>query len=131
MKGRRLEDAPIGSFPLPYDELQPGDYWFVTVREDHPEYPRRLNVKDSADDRGWWGNYDDPRYAGNLTGLVLSVIDPLGHFGTLSIHTVREEADGTVSVRAGDGSSNSIKITRRDDEPHWHGYIEHGEWNSA
>jgi hypothetical protein len=37
---------------------------------------------------------------------------------------VREHEDGTISVLPGDGSSNSILVSRRDKS--WHGYIRHG-----
>jgi hypothetical protein len=40
---------------------------------------------------------------------------------------VREHEDGTISVRPGDGSSNSILITGHDGEQ-YHGYIECGVW---
>lgn len=42
-------------------------------------------------------------------------------------HTVREHEDGTISVRPGDGSSNSILVTGHHGET-WHGYIEHGRF---
>ncbi|MGA9860064.1 MAG: hypothetical protein WBQ18_19520 [Solirubrobacteraceae bacterium] len=42
-------------------------------------------------------------------------------------HTVREHEDGTISVRPGDGSSNSILVTGHHGEQ-WHGYIERGEF---
>jgi len=128
MKGRRLADAPIGQFPIEYDDLQPGDYWFVTVREDHPESPRRLNVKDHPEDRRWWGQDNDPRHDQNLTGWVVGLITPDRRYGQLSIHTVREHDDGTISVRPGDGSSNSILVSGGPEPGQWHGYIEHGEW---
>lgn len=132
MKGRHLPDAPIGEFPAEYGDLLPGDYWFVTVRRDHPEYPRRLNVKDHPDDQRWWGNEPpDPRFAQNLTGLVLGIMTPDGRYGQLCIHTVREEEDGTVSVRPGDGSSNSILVSGGSQPGQWHGYIEHGEWSAC
>lgn len=124
MQGRRLADSPLTTFPIAYDDLQPGDYWLSQTLEGD----RLLNVRDHLEDREFWGNKDDTRFAGNLTGLVLAVVDPLQRFGQLSIHTVRLEDDGTVSVRPGDGSSNSILIKRREDEPFWHGYIEHGDW---
>lgn len=129
MIGRHLPDAEIGSFPIAYDDLQPGDYWFVTVREKHPEYPRRLNVRDHPDDRSWWGDGPtDPRFDQNLTGLVLGIITPDRRYGMLSIHTVREEDDGTVSVRPNDGSSNSILVHGGPEPGQWHGFIEHGDW---
>lgn len=119
-------------FATDYEERQPGDYWFVTVRDESPDYPRRLNVKEYPQDRLWWANVDDARFDQNLTGWVLGVFDPAGRYGMLSIHTVREEDDGTVSVRPGDGSSNSILIKGGNNPaPEWHGYIEHGLWGAV
>lgn len=132
MHGRRLPDAQIGSFPMAYEDLQPGDYWRVTVRDKHPDYPRPLNVREHRDDRRWWGSEDDPRFDGNLTGGVWGVVDPVGRYGMLSVHTVREHDDGTISVRPGDGSSNSILITGGSETaPPWHGYIDHGVWQAC
>lgn len=131
MVGTRLPDAPIGQFPVDYDAILPGSYWFVTVREYHPDYPRRLNVKDHPEDRRWWGNPDDPRYEGNLTGLVLGIITPDGRYGMLSIHTVRENADETVSVLPGDGSSNSILVKGGSVGGQYHGYIYEGVWREC
>lgn len=131
MRGQLLPDAPIGEFPVDYDDLPKGSYWFVTVRRDHPEYPRRLNVKDHPEDRRWWGSKDDPRYAGNLTGHVLGIITPDGRYGMLSIHTVRDNEDGTVSVLPGDGSSNSILVSGGSQPGQWHGYIHEGEWREC
>lgn len=51
--------------------------------------------------------------------------------GWLKNHTVREHEDGTISVRPGDGSSNSILITSGRGTESWHGYIEHGELYEA
>lgn len=121
--GRRRPDTPVDDLP---PDTAPGDYWIVTT----PDGSRPLDVKAYAEDRGFWGRQDRPPES-NLTGTVLGVVDPLGHFGMLSLHTVRLEADGTVSVRGGDGSSNSILIKRRADEVYWHGYIEHGVWTGA
>lgn len=132
LRGRRLPDAPIGEFPLDYNEMQPGDYWFATVRRDHPEYPRRLNVKDHPEDQRWWGEEQiDPRFKSNLTGLVLGAFTPLMQYVMLSIHTVRENEDDTVTVAPGDGSSNSILVHASTDKPQWHGYIDNGEWYSV
>lgn len=50
--------------------------------------------------------------------------------GRLEHHTVREEDDGTISVRPNDGSSNSIQITGGQGRE-WHGYIEHGVWQAV
>lgn len=44
----------------------------------------------------------------------------------LPVHTVREHEDGTISVRPGDGSSNSI-LVKQGDGQQWRGYIDHGE----
>lgn len=120
MKGRRLDDAPFGSFPIPYDDLQPGDYWRVLDHLGEPCTPDTYPSTATAEQK-----------AGNLTGGVWGFIDPLGNYGVLSIHTVREEDDGTISVRPGDGSSNSIKCSKGNGINEWHGYIEHGEWNAC
>jgi hypothetical protein len=94
--GRRREDLPLGEIP---DDFQPGDYW------KHP---------DATSD-----------HTTNLTGTVWGVAIPGGPVGTLTKHTVREHEDGTISVRPGDGSSNSIPGHR------FHGYIERGVWRDA
>lgn len=114
VQGRRLGDTRLGDFPLPYDDLRPGDYW-----------------KNLDRDTG------EPRVVSNpsnLTGLCWTVIAPgpdgMKLIANLELHTVREHEDGTISVRPGDGSSNSILVTRRPEES-WHGYIEHGVWNEC
>jgi hypothetical protein len=104
-QGRRREDLRYGQL---HNHLQTGDYW------------KQLN------DEG------EPRlveYPSNLTGTCWYVVVPLGTgggfgIGNLAKHTVREHEDGTISVRPGDGSSNSILISNR--KYSWHGYIEHG-----
>lgn len=126
LEGRRLESCPIGETPLPFSELQPGDYWQVVDR-------RKGEPLGRDDIKRWWPK-SAHLVAGNLTGTVWGVIDPNGSYGMLSIHTVREHEDGTISVRPNDGSSNSIKITGRDDDGkavEWHGYIEHGVWREV
>ena len=108
--GRRLADTRQGWFPLAIDEIQDGDYW--KVLDPDTQEPVRSNAR------------------GNLTHTVWMFRGPNGTgFGTLSLHTVREEDDGTISVRPGDGSSNSILQGRGDKT--WHGYIEHGVWTVA
>jgi len=70
----------------------------------------------------------------NLTGTIWQIVAPGtdGHgVATLTKHTVREEDDGTISVRPGDGSSNSILVTSGSDGSTYHGYIEHGVWTSV
>lgn len=70
-----------------------------------------------------------PGYAGatNLTGEIWFVITPNGLVGNLANHTVREEEDGSISVKPGDGSSNSILVSQGQDKS-WHGYITAGLW---
>lgn len=115
MKGRRLPDTVEGSFPLDYDDLRPGDIWKV-LDKDTGE-PKVVTEHPS-----------------NLTGAAWKCIVPGFHnrklFANLIAHTVREHADGSVSVRAGDGSSNSILVTRLPGEV-WHGYIERNIWDEC
>jgi len=65
--------------------------------------------------------------ATNLTGGLWFVITPNGLVGNLGNHTVREEDDGSISVKPGDGSSNSI-LVNGGDRGTWHGYITRGLW---
>jgi hypothetical protein len=107
--GRRLPDTKRGELPDVLDRLRPGDYW---KRLDEAGDPVRV---------------DNP---GNLTGTSWHVVVPMpsGYgLGWLEHHTVREHEDGTISVRPGDGSSNSILVTGHHGQ-RWHGYIEHGEF---
>jgi hypothetical protein len=99
--GRRREDCEWGAgFPddLP-DDLQLGDYW---------KYANRQSVEPT-----------------NLEGTVWGVYIPGGPVSCLTKHTVREHDDGTISVRPGDGCSNSIPGHS------FHGYIDHGVWGAA
>jgi hypothetical protein len=105
VKGRRLPDLPMNKL---HDDRQPGDYWRVTTEDGTP-----IEIVDTPS---------------NLTGGEWYVVTPNGLLGHLMLHTVREEDDGTISVRPDDGSTNSILVTQREDE-RWHGYIEHGVWN--
>jgi len=106
MEGRRLPDASISELP---NGLMPGDYWKVS------DY----NL----------GNF---YLTSNLTRTVWGFYSPDGNgCGYLIAHTVREEDDGTISVRPGDGSSNSILHSGGADGKIWHGYIEHGIWNEC
>lgn len=111
MKGRRLPDTAEGSFPLRYDELKDGDYWKLLDRETGEP----IMVTD---------------YPSNLTQTAWLVLAPGHLLANLVAHTVREHEDGTISVRPGDGSSNSILVQRRPEES-WHGYIEHGVWTAC
>lgn len=103
-EGRRRDDTRIGDLP---DDLQHGDYWRLTNSEGEP-----LTT-------------DEPS---NLTGAVWMVWFDQGA-GTLSKHTVREEDDGTASIRPGDGSSNSVLIKGHRGE--FHGYLERGVWSEV
>lgn len=124
MLGRRLPDTKLSYLALPYEEIQPGDYWRCLTTDGD----RYLDVQQFPEDRAYWGN--DPRHDQNLTGGVWHVVTPLGQHALLSIHTVREEDDGTISIRPGDGSSNSVLVSDPN-RGEWHGYIEHGEWNEC
>lgn len=114
-EGRRLSDTVNGNFPLSYDELKPGDIWKVLDSE--TKEPKLVD--------------DQPS---NLTGLAWMCVVPAANgtkmFANLTAHTVREHDDGTISVRAGDGSSNSILVKRLEDET-WHGYVEHNIWTEC
>lgn len=107
MEGRRREDVLFGELP---EDIQSGDYW------------KYVNGDGEALHSG---------ERENLTGTVWGVAAPNGAgIGTLMKHTVREHDDGTISVRPGDGSSNSILITSASEEK-FHGYIEHGVWRAV
>lgn len=125
MQGTRLPDSPIGQLPMPLDDIPNGGYWKVLTRDSS----RPLNVKEHQEDRRWWG--DDSRHDQNLTGGVWGVITPDGRYGMLSIHTVREHEDGTISVLPGDGSSNSILVSGGPEGGQWHGYIYAGVWREC
>lgn len=105
--GRRLPDVEFGELP---DGIQPGDYWKYLDRETGEAY--------SVD-----------QWPTNLTGTAWGFQAPRGGIGTLMKHTVREHDDGTISVRSGDGSSNSI--LQAGGAESWHGYVEHGEWQEV
>ena len=100
MQGRRLPDWEFtrGAAALP---MEPGDYVKVL---------------------GW----PFPIAPTNLTGAVWYFVTPNGIHGSLAAHTVRENEDGTISVKPGDGSSNSILAQHGDST--WHGYITNGLW---
>jgi hypothetical protein len=113
VKGKRLADVQLGDFPEGCDEA--GTYWkYVNEKGEDMKPPQ--NQKGVAQ---------------NLTQTMWGYHSPNGKgIGTLSIHTVREHEDGTISVRPNDGSSNSI-MHNRGLASEWHGYIEHGEWQKV
>ena len=108
MRGRRRPDTPIGDLP---DDLQPGDLWKVLTGDGS----RPVKVAEPS----------------NLTGCMWQFVGPHGGVGTLTLHTVREHDDGTVSIRPNDGSSNSILFRQGDGGREWHGYVEHCVWESV
>lgn len=71
-------------------------------------------------------NHPGVHPASNLTGETWYVMSPNGLLGNLQAHTVREEDDGSISVKPGDGSSNSILVGNGAES--WHGYITRGLW---
>lgn len=105
IQGRRLPDQPLHAWP---EEARPGDFWK-------------------------WCNDDgtpfvlDPWPATNLTGGHWGGVTPNGLKMNLLSHTVREEDDKSITVAPGDGSSNSILVSRHP-EASWHGYITKGLW---
>lgn len=107
MTGRRRPDLPLRET---HDDLQPGDYWKISDR-----------------------TVENPS---NLTGTCWFVVAPVATegggyaLGRLEYHTVREEDDGTISVRPGDGSSNSIDIKSARGY-RWHGFVEHGVFTAV
>jgi hypothetical protein len=51
---------------------------------------------------------------------------PNGLFGNISLHTVTEHEDGTITV------SPSILVTSRNGRaPSWHGFLERGVWREC
>lgn len=111
MQGRRRDDLHMNLF---HDDVQPGDYWKILNSDGTPK------VVDNES---------------NLERTCWYVIAPRGDgegfaIGRLEYHTVREHEDGTISVRPGDGSSNSILISGAHGYS-WHGYIEHGVWREC
>lgn len=105
--GRRRADTIEGDLP---PEIAIGDYWKILAADGTPKRSP---------------------CATNLTGTCWHLAVPLGRgedaysLANLMMHTVREHADGTISVLPGDGSSNSILVTRRPKET-WHGYVRNG-----
>lgn len=101
IEGRRRDDAPYGDRP---PDLQHGDYWKVAGAIS-----------------------DEP---GNLTGTVWRFYFDGYGVATLTKHTVREENDGSISIKPGDGSSNSIGISGGHGK-YWHGYVYNGEFTEV
>lgn len=116
--GRRLPDCRLGDFPLPYDDLQPGDIWKYLDGVGEPIVAASMYKREDM--------------SGNLTGGVWGFFSPDGNgVGTLALHTVREHDDGTVSIRPGDGSSNSVLHSGGPEGLSWHGYVEHCVWSEC
>jgi hypothetical protein len=106
-QGRRRTDTTEGDLP---EEIQVGDYWKILDASGAPK---------------------QSTYPTNLTGTCWHLAVPLGcgddaySLANLIAHTVREHDDGTISVLPGDGSSNSILVTRRPGQT-WHGFVRNG-----
>lgn len=114
MQGRRLADTVFGELP---EGVEPGDYWRYLDRQTGE--PLKASDIRSGED-----------VSGNLTDSVWGFCAPNGcGIGTLVRHTVRENEDGTATIAAGDGSSNSVLIEGAGCS--WHGYLDHGVWNAA
>lgn len=101
IQGRRLPDVTLRDHHEVTDIMEPGDY---------------VRILD----------YPGPFQPSNLTGEVWFATTPNGLLANLGAHTVREEDDGSISVKPGDGSSNSILVASFDRA--WHGYITRGLW---
>lgn len=115
MQGRRLPDTAARWLP---EGWQAGDFWKVLTRDGSPPATPEEHSGTGHD------------YSGNLTGQVWYVVTPLGQIAGLSLHTVREHDDGTMSIRPGDGSTNSVLVEGPRGQT-WHGYIEHGVWSAC
>lgn len=114
-QGRRRADCLLGDLP---DDIQIGDYWKIAHADGRPVTPEE---------------YQKRSFPSNLCGTcwMIAVPNPQSKtgegylLGNLAAHTVREHEDGTISVRPGDGSSNSILVQGGADRS-WHGFVEHG-----
>ena len=106
-QGRRRPDTIEGDLP---PDIVVGDYWKILDASGAPK---------------------QSTYPTNLTGTCWHLAVPLGNneeaygIANLMAHTVREHEDGTISVVPGDGSSNSILVTRRPGQT-WHGFVYRG-----
>lgn len=104
------------------DQIQGERLPTLTVYEQHKaSHDPPGSFRELTDDAGLY-----PIPASNLTGKVWAVVTPNGLIGLLAAHTVREEDDGSITVKPGDGSSNSILVS--DGTESWHGYITRGLW---
>ncbi len=115
IQSRRLPDVEWEDNALRREQEEPGVYYRVL-------------------------NDPEPYPPSNLTKQTWYVVTPNGLHGSLHNHTVREEDDGSISVKPGDGSSNSILVNgavqpegwKPGDgawpKASWHGYITRGLW---
>ena len=103
IQGRRLPDVSLRDHYKVMAAMQPGDFVRIT-------------------------DYPGPLPDSNLTGETWFVMTPNGLPGNLGAHTVREEDDGSITVKPGDGSSNSILVSGGSNGETWHGYITRGLW---
>lgn len=111
-QGKRLLDTVFGELP---EGIEPGTYW---------KYKDRVRTNRDL-------ICDEQYFSTNLIHTVWGYMPPDGNgIGTLMQHTVRENEDGTITVKPGDGSSNSILHTGAQDKT-WHGYIYDGVWEEV
>jgi hypothetical protein len=119
IQGRRRDDCVRGDMP---SDLQIGDYWKIIHADGRPVSPEEHSGR---------------AHASNLTGTCwyIAVPNPSSRtgrgylLGNLCAHTVREHADGTISVLPGDGSSNSILVSNTHGS--WHGFVRAGVLKTA
>lgn len=105
----RLPDTDEGNLPDGYDQV--GAYWKILID----------------------GKPKIVKWPGKLTEECWRITVPMFYgygIANLDHHTVREHEDGTISVIAGDGSSNSILVTGHSGSS-WHGYVDHGVLTEA
>ena len=103
VQGRRLPDVALRDHHETLYGMRPGDY---------------VRILD----------YPGPFQPSNLTREVWFAITPNGLLANLGAHTVREEEDGSITVKPGDGSSNSILVSGGSSGKTWHGHITRGLW---
>lgn len=116
----RLRDTREGELP---EGIEVGAYW--KVLDDQTGHPKLVHHPGKLTEECWRLVVPLARDTGFKNPKFGYAIANLDH------HTVREEEDGTISVRPGDGSSNSILVSKSANGPSWHGYVEHGVLREA
>ena len=107
----RLPDTDQGTLPDGFQEI--GSYWKILI----DGKPKIVHAPGKLTEECW--------------RITVPIGDEDGYaIANLDHHTVREHEDGTISVIAGDGSSNSILVTGSHGRT-WHGYVDHGVLTEA